>query len=836
MELLAPAGNWEAFLAAMGNGADAVYLGGQSFSARHYAENFNKERIDDALSYAHLRKKKVYVTVNTLIADHEFAMALDYIWDLYQMGVDAVIVQDIGLTHALRKLIPDLRLHASTQMTVHNSAGAVLLREEGVKRVVLAREMSRDELAKICCEVKDMEFEVFVHGALCYSYSGQCLFSSLVGGRSGNRGRCAQPCRLAYQLFSCTGDTPVASEGRHILSPADLCLIEQLGDLQRIGIHSLKIEGRMKRAEYVAVVTRAYREVLDSLAVDPGSTVSPELKKRLERIFNRNFTGGCFQMDRVGYLSPKRPNNRGIYAGRVVEQSRDITTRIKLTEELRVGDGLEIWVKKGQGPAFTVKDILLQGKRVSQAEPGDIVSLKIEGRAGAGDRVFKTYDSELMEDAQASIEAASRSKLPLDILVSLQEGEPLSLLISDGEGRQVKVKSPGRLQKAEKHPLTREVLQEKMERLGNTPFYLSHLSLMGEENLMIPFSELNETRRRGCDAILQLLRGGPLLSEDDKLAYRHLKDKYLYIPSRPSRQGNSHTQAQGKNPSLLSVTVSGIAEAYSALEAGADKVYLQIRALGKGHVPKKGDLKRLLQAAATANREVVPALSRIQHSSDKPCPDFLAEEGAGAVMVGNLGDLRAFLDRDISIYTDYSLNVFNSYSLRFLLDLGVKGVCLSPELSWKQLQSFGNIDKVEMLVHGELLLMISRHCMLGSVMGRKDAVCSGYCRQDSFFLRDEKGFEFPVLSDRDCRFYLFNSRTLCMIEDLEKFLLLGPGSLRIEAYRYNEKQVSSIVRIYRKALQELSFGQRPELAEYKKQLIESSFSPFTRGHYYRGVL
>ena len=317
----------------------------------------------------------------------------------------------------------------------------------------------------------------------------------------------------------------------------------------------------------------------------------------------------------------------------------------------------------------------------------------------------------LMEDAQASIEAASRSKLPLDILVSLQEGEPLSLLISDGEGRQVEVKSPGRLQKAEKHPLTREVLQEKMERLGNTPFYLRHLSLIGDNNLMIPFSELNETRRRGCDAILQLLREGPRLSEHDELAYRHLKDKYLYIPGRPSQQGDSPANAQGKSLPLLSVTVSGIAEAYSALEAGADKVYLQLAGLGKGIVPRKGDLKRLLQAAATANREVVPALSRIQHSSDKPRPDFLAEEGSGTVMVGNLGDLRAFLDRDIGIYTDYSLNVFNSYSLRFLLDLGVKGVCLSPELSWKQLQSFGNIDKVEMLVHGELLLMISRHCI-----------------------------------------------------------------------------------------------------------------------------
>ncbi|MDD3880620.1 MAG: DUF3656 domain-containing protein, partial [Syntrophomonas sp.] len=389
------------------------------------------------------------------------------------------------------------------------------------------------------------------------------------------------------------------------------------------------------------------------------------------------------------------------------------------------------------------------------------------------------------------------------------------------------------------------VLQDKMERLGNTPFYLRHLSLIGDENLMIPFSELNETRRRGCEAMLQLLKGGPLQSKTDELAYRQLKDKYLYIPGGLSRRGlklrnrergTFHNNSKENKTPILSVTVSGIAEAYSALEAGAGRVYLQLGALGKASIPKKSEFKQLLQAAATGNREVVPALPGIRHCSDKSLPDFWLEEGVRRLMVGNLGDLRVFLGRGMAIHSDYSLNVFNSHSLCFLLNLGVEGVCLSPELNWKQLQSFGNIDKVEMLVHGELLLMISRHCILGSVMGRKDAACSGYCRQDSFYLRDEKGFEFPVLSDKDCRFYLLNSRTLCMIEDLEKLISLGPESLRIEAYRYNERQVSGIVGIYAKAIQEIRAGYRPELDEYKKELMETSFSPFTRGHYYRGVL
>ncbi len=839
MELLAPAGNREAFLAALANGADAVYLGGQSFSARQYAENFSLENISDALDYAHLRKKKVYVTVNTLIADEEFSPALDYIWTLYRMGVDAVIVQDLGLVQALHQLIPDLRLHASTQMTIHNTPGAELLRGEGIRRIVLAREMTRDELAEVCGDNKAMEFEVFVHGALCFSYSGQCLFSSLVGGRSGNRGRCAQPCRLPYQLFSRESAAPVASNGRHLLSPADLCLIEELADLQKIGVHSLKIEGRMKRPEYVAIVTRAYREVLDSLAIAPSIPVSPELKKRLAGIFNRNFTSGYYLVDKVGYFSPQRPNNRGKFAGRVVEQKQDLTTHIKLTESLRAGDGLEIWVNKGRGPAFIVKELILKGEKVFKAEPGDTVSLTIDGRVGTGDRVFKTYDSELMGEAQATIEEAFQSKLPLDVQANLQEGKPLELIIScDEEGKKVRVESPSCLQKAEKHPLNYEVLREKVGRLGNTPFYLRRLSLVGNDNLMIPFSELNETRRRGSDAILELLRERPFVSKEDEQQFNDTKASYIYFLGKAGNQAGAPSPRPAKSLPfpLLSLSVAGIAEGHAALEAGADRVYLHMRGLGQANAPpRKNDVKGLITAAERAGRQIIPLLPRISRPSAKPWPAILPPEAISALMVGNLGDLHICLNRGIDVYTDYSLNAFNSFALGYLLELGVKGVCISPELNWKQLQSLTNIDKVEMLIHGDLLLMTSRHCILESILGKGESICPGYCRKDDYYLRDEKGFEFPILSDKDCRFYLLNSRTLCMMEDLDKLILSGAGSFRIEAYRYNEKQVSQITAIYRKALQEIKWEQRPDLAEYKQQLQDYALSPFTKGHYYRGV-
>ncbi|KAB3547613.1 MAG: U32 family peptidase, partial [ANME-2 cluster archaeon] len=341
-ELLAPAGDTESLIAAVENGCDAVYLGATTLSARASAANFAPDELADAIDYAHLRGVKAYVAVNTLIKDSETNDAADLLRRLDESGADAVIVQDVGLLSMARSLAPDLPIHASTQMTVHNSEGAGFLQDMGVTRVVLAREMTLDEIKQVR-QNTDLEIEIFVHGALCISYSGQCLMSSMIGGRSGNRGVCAQPCRKRYRLRTLPGGREVKTDGEYLLSPRDLNTSRILPELIEAGIDSFKIEGRLKRPEYVACVTRIYRGLIDRYAKDPsGYFVTGDESRSLAQVFNRGFTAGYLTGNPRGKLmSRMRPYNRGIPIGTVIgcEQNR---LRIRLSGTLRTGDGIGV--------------------------------------------------------------------------------------------------------------------------------------------------------------------------------------------------------------------------------------------------------------------------------------------------------------------------------------------------------------------------------------------------------------------------------------------------------------------------------------------------------------
>ena len=341
-ELLAPAGGMEALVAAVENGADAVYLGARAFSARGYASNFSDKELEEAIDYAHLRGVKVYVTVNTLLKEGEVENALKLLSCLREMGADAVIVQDLGLISLAGKYLPDLPLHASTQMTLHNSEGVEFVKKLGIERVVLSRESSLEEIKRIK-EKTGTEIEVFIHGALCISYSGQCLLSSLIGGRSGNRGYCAQPCRKKYRLY-CEGKQ-IKTSGNYLLSPKDLNTTSGLGALIEAGIESFKIEGRMKRPEYVAGVVRIYRRLIDRYIENPsGYSVSEEEQETLTQLFNRGFTQGYFfENPRWELMSRENPHNRGIPAGTVVGYDRlSNRIRVKLSRSLRLGDGIMV--------------------------------------------------------------------------------------------------------------------------------------------------------------------------------------------------------------------------------------------------------------------------------------------------------------------------------------------------------------------------------------------------------------------------------------------------------------------------------------------------------------
>ena len=424
-ELLAPVGSRESLIAAVDNGADAVYFGGTLFSARQYASNFDREELLWAIDYVHARGVRAYVTVNTLIKDAELDEAADYLQFLCNAGADAVIVQDIGILKLLRGHIPNLPVHASTQMTIHNTEGVKFLQEMGVKRVVLAREMSLDEIKRIKSETC-IEIETFIHGALCFSYSGQCLLSSMIGGRSGNRGYCAQPCRKKYRA----GDV----EG-YLLSPKDLNMSEHIPALVEAGIDSFKIEGRMKRPEYVAGIVRVYRRLIDRYIQAPSRfRVTDEEKHTLLQLFNRGFTNGYFFGNPGSELmSRKYPHNRGTRIGTVVDHETRIgMVSITLTAPLRTGDGIGFG---GRDTGVTVKGMFIGKKMVNTADQGSTVKVPLDDEVETGEPVFKTYDSLLM----ASLEIKNNRKIPVKMSFKAHVNEPVELRISDGEN-EVKIR------------------------------------------------------------------------------------------------------------------------------------------------------------------------------------------------------------------------------------------------------------------------------------------------------------------------------------------------------------------------------------------------------------
>ncbi|MEN6389879.1 MAG: DUF3656 domain-containing protein [Syntrophomonas sp.] len=824
MELLAPAGSPAACRAALANGADSVYLGGKNFSARHSAENFSDEELGRVLFYAHSLKKKVYLTVNTLLDKRELESALHYIGELYREGLDAVIIQDLGLAKALNQVLPGLALHASTQMTIHNSQGCRLLKGLGVRRVVLARELSANDINLIKQESGDMELEAFVHGALCYSYSGQCLFSSMVGGRSGNRGRCAQPCRLPYQLvdshyktISFPGQT-----GPYLLSLSDLCLIDQLPMLKACGVNSLKIEGRMKRPEYVAVVTRVYREALDCLDTAGTARSRDQGRNDLLKIFNRTLSNGYFIVDEKGLLSSQRPNNRGVHIGRIVNQDSQGMAQIKLSGPISENDGLEVWVKRGKTPAVVVKNLLRDGKPVETANAGQVVSLRLNGQASPGDRVFKTHDGQLIDQAKESYSAEEEQYLALSVEANLQKDQPLSLKLIDQDGYSVSVQTTSLARPAQKHALEHDVLHDKLSRLGHTPYFLEKLVMIHNEPLMVPFSDINEARRRGVEELISLRKAGYSRTEPNP--------RLLTADIQKALKNRGGSKARSR----LSVKVNGLGEARAALAAGAGRVYLGLEGLGGRQKPSSQEIKEIVKLAQSQGREMIPALPRIQKPGELDEFDYLAGNGY-TLLAGNLGSIQWCLDNDIPVLADFGLNVFNPLSRDLLHELGVKGCCLSPELDAGRLEALGGGDGLEILIHGEIQLMVSQCCIFKELLGADGKSCRAFCRQGPFFLEDEKRYRFPLATDAYCRLYVFNSRTLCLMEYLDRLVHIGPEWLRIEARLETAEEVYRVTSIYREALESIQNQKKPDLSAVRRQLTGGKGNQYTRGYYLRGV-
>ena len=825
VELLAPAGSREALIAAVESGANAVYLAGNMFGARAYANNFDEDGLRWAIRFAHLRGVLINVTVNTIVSDEEIPAVQEYLRFLYEAGADAILVQDLGVAKLARETVPNMPLHSSTQMTVHSLEGVLALQNLGFTRVVLSRELSLKEIRHICSNC-NVEIEVFMHGALCVCYSGQCLMSSLIGGRSGNRGRCAQPCRLPYTLVDENGDDVLGSNaGNYLLSPRDLNTIDIIPELIEAGVASLKIEGRMKRPEYVATVVGTYRRAIDTFYAGDGYNVSAQARDNLAQIFNRDFTT-AFLLDRPGknMMSDRRPNNRGLLIGRVsaYDWDRRIVT-VKLSGHLGLGDQVDFWVKVGGRVTATIQELWdVKGKNIDSGEAGDTVSFAIPSAVRDHDRVFKVYDAKLMEAGKEMYASgAPVRRIPISATVRAAIGKPLTVLLDDGKGHKTSASTEFIGELARKRPLTEEVVQKQINRLGTSVYELDSLTIEIDGEVMIPMSEINEARRKAVEQLDEL-----------RLAEFRFPQRTL-APLQEARPLPAQT-------ARLMVSVDSIDKLKAAIDGGADGILFGGESYShKGIVCE--DYQQAWELAKAAKVRIDFNLPRIikenhQKSIEKLLMAWQKSCPPDAVHVHNIGAL-ALVKRltDLPIHADYSLISYNTNTLSFLKEFGVAEATLSPELNLKQIQAIAKKSELPLscMVHGRLELMISEYCVTGSFLGGIDrGACSQPCTKGHYALKDRKEAKFPLVMDQYCHMHVLNSKCLSMLPHAMKFAPMGIATMRIEAKAMAESEIRQIVKAYRKAMKLPAELDEAQEAWAKEQ----EGSEITRGHFYRGVL
>lgn len=785
IELLAPAGNATALRAAVRGGADAVYLGLEAFNARRGADNFTLETLSDACAYAHLRGVRVYVTFNTAVLPSEVARALETVRQAYRAGADAFIVQDIGIASEIARTLPEARLHISTQMNTHNAAGIEAAAKLGAQRVTLARELSIPEITHLAevADGFDMEVESFAHGALCVCYSGQCFMSSLIGGRSANRGLCAQACRLPYTLHNVALRKNLPAPGEHLLSPQDLCAIDLLPQLVDAGVTSFKIEGRMKSPEYVFAVTQTYRAVLDRAlaerAVASGKKVraTDDEHATLAEAFSRGFTTAYLENQRGNdIMSYGRPNNRGVLVGRVLSAKNGVTT-IAADRPLVAGDVLEFWTNKGHF-AYTLDQVALDAQGNVRVSP--------ERPVGKGDRVFRVrsaeaaYQDDLFEPRVAITgRAVLRIGQPLHVEFSLAPNavydEVAVATVGSAEGDLVEA--------ARTKPVAEDDVRAHIDRLGQTPFELVSLDVELDEGVGIGFSQLHRVRAAALDNLT-----AQLLAPTRGRALPRVQDHASPIPARPR---GVRIAAWATNPAC----------ARAAKRAGADIIYVPALNYKRGEAVVAGQRSSTAEQAGYPKQAAV-ALPAVEHDQVpgtreaaidfdpwryvKPGKPVIAENLAGLVRAAELG---------AEVEVGPHVPITNPLSLAAAAELGAKRVWLSPELTLGQIADIAEDAPVELglTIIGAQELMVTEHCLLMS-QGPCDENCDECPRRKSpHYLRDRKEYEFPVVTDALGRSHLFNGVQLDVAQTLPDLIHAGVTSFMVDTTLMNVEEATKAV-------------------------------------------
>ena len=744
IELLSPVGNFECLKAAVQNGADSVYFGADTFSARASATNFSLEELKSAIQYAKIRNVKTNLTLNTLIKNEEFDEAVSVARFAYENGIDAIIVQDLGLAKYLIKTFPNLAIHASTQMTIHNLEGALEAEKLGFKRAVLSREVTLEEIKKICANTS-MEIEVFIHGALCISYSGQCLLSSMIGGRSGNRGRCAQPCRLPYKLTFGDVDKKVTFEGQrenseniidegYLLSTRDLCGLEFIPELIKAGVKCFKIEGRMKPAEYVATVTKIYRKYIDLVQSENTYFIEESDKKALLQVFNRGgFSDGHFKSEaNLDLVYPEKPNNMGLFLGKVHDfNSNKGYITLKLSEPLKIGDTISLEKETG---TYTISELMINGINSPSATTGQIVKIgRMKGNISINNKIFKLSDKELSQSAKKTFSDTEIKKVPLDCTLVVKENMPISIVVNAtnniGFYKDIKIelKSDILPVPALNSPITKERIISQLCKTGNTPYEFKNINIELDDNLYIPsISCINELRRSCIDELQK------------QVVYKNCDNKVLPI-KLTTDEDHKFT---AENSICILLNNLNLEYDYETL-IGVDKIYIPFKFFLQSKYSEI--INKICNKFSTYI--YMPIIFK---NTNVDLDTILNKFQINGFIISNISHLY-LLDkyRNYDLIANYSLNIFNTKTIKQLSDLGLKTITISPELDRTcvlELIKNNIFCNNELIVYGKTPVMNINYCVLGK-SNKCYPNCSKKCSNNSFYLKDRIGLDFQVIPD-----------------------------------------------------------------------------------------
>lgn len=802
IELLAPAGGLEQLKAAVLNGADAVYFGGNAFSARQSAKNFSLEEIEVGRRLTAQYGVKMYCAINTLLSKKEVEEALVFIDVLNQIGIDGIIVQDIGLMALCLTHCPEMAVHTSTQMTVANVETIAYLKEQNVKRVVVPRESSLEDIKAMA--KGGLELEAFVHGAICICYSGQCLLSSMIGGRSGNKGACAQPCRLTYDLVE--GEDVVASKA-HYLSPKDLMLIESVHAMIEAGVTSFKIEGRMKTPAYVAETVKYYREAIDAYEKGVPYSLKKDERQNIEEVFNRDFTEGYLKgIKDKDLMSYRKPNHRGVFLGRVVDYDNHKAT-INLKHHLDLGDKIAFWTKKDGRVVTEVGKIIRDNESVTKGNVGETVLIDVPKRIGREDRVFKVESSlrkRLLAEAMTTLDG--QDKIGIKAIFKGDIGEPLELTLVTESGLTVSSTSDLKLEKAIHHPLDEAILKGQM-RLGNTPYVLTALINDIAPDAIVPKSTLNQMRRQCIEALD---------------ASRVVKEKRIPITLDLLPKNNANIEVE--------VTVSSIDQMKLALEKGVEKVFyplISFKGMGENL------LAYLKNKPETVLNKIGLVLPRIVREEELPVLEAAFKAYSpyiNSFKANTLDQLVYLKNRQVPHISGSShLNIFNPYAFKALKgDFSADGLSLSRERNIQGLSEFKGHGSL--LVYGSLPLMVLEHCVIKGAIGCE----SQFCGNKNYGLKDRKNIIFPIKTDGLCKTHLFNSKTLFIAEDVEALYKKTFNHFELDFTLDTAAHMNAVLEAYLFLFSSLE-AKKSQQVKKAVDSLKAIVTNYTKGHYHRGV-